>query len=166
MTATLAASPNSASPDTASPISAPTALDRIPMPPSAALLGWHMLDHDAERGWVRVGFQARPEFRNPAGFVQGGMLVAMLDDTMGPAIWLKTDGALFSTTIDLTISFLNPANPGLLIGEASVVQHGRTIAFLEGRLSDAQGRLLCRATASARLVPAGRITDTSPVSAA
>lgn len=156
MTATLAASPTAASPTAAS---APTALDRIPMPPSAALLGWHMLDHDAERGWVRIGFQGRPEFRNPAGFIQGGLLTAMLDDTMGPALWLKTDGALYSTTIDLTVSFLNPANPGLLIGEASVVQHGRTIAFLEGRLSDAQGRLLCRATASARLVPADRIAS-------
>ncbi|MFN4277370.1 MAG: PaaI family thioesterase [Ferrovibrio sp.] len=153
MTTTLAASPATASPQA----SAPTALDRIPMPPSAALLGWHMLDHDAERGWVRIGFQGRPEFRNPAGFIQGGILAAMLDDTMGPALWLKTDGASFSTTIDLTVSFLNPANPGLLIGEASVVQHGRTIAFLEGRLSDAEGRLLCRATASARLVPAERI---------
>lgn len=141
----------------ASPAPAPTALDRIPMPPSAALLGWHMLDHDSERGWVRIGFQGRPEFRNPAGFIQGGLLAAMLDDTMGPALWLKTDGALYSTTIDLTVSFLNPANPGLLIGEASVVQYGRTIAFLEGRLSDAEGRLLCRATASARLVPAERI---------
>ncbi|MFN4164000.1 MAG: PaaI family thioesterase [Ferrovibrio sp.] len=153
MTPTLAASPVTASPQA----SAPSALDRIPMPPSAALLGWHMLDHDSERGWVRIGFQGRPEFRNPAGFIQGGLLAAMLDDTMGPALWLKTDGALYSTTIDLTVSFLNPANPGLLIGEASVVQHGRTIAFLEGRLSDAEGRLLCRATASARLVPAERI---------
>jgi uncharacterized protein (TIGR00369 family) len=157
MTPTLAASPVTASPATASPGTAPSALDRIPMPPSATLLGWHMLDHDPERGWVRIGFQGRPEFRNPAGFIQGGLLAAMLDDTMGPALWLKTDGALYSTTIDLTVSFLNPANPGLLIGEASVVQHGRTIAFLEGRLSDAEGRLLCRATASARLVPAERI---------
>ncbi|WP_300304400.1 PaaI family thioesterase [Ferrovibrio sp.] len=144
MTATLAASP------------ATTALDRIPMPPSALLLGWRMLDHDAERGWVRIGFEGKPDFRNPAGFIQGGILAAMLDDTMGPALWLKTDGAQYCSTIDLAISFLNPAKPGLLIGEASVVQSGRTIAFLEGQLSDSEGRLLCRATASARLVPAGQ----------
>ncbi|MDB5425710.1 MAG: PaaI family thioesterase, partial [Phenylobacterium sp.] len=31
-----------------------------------------MLDARPEEGWIRIGFEARPEFVNPAGFIQGG----------------------------------------------------------------------------------------------
>ncbi|MCW0235494.1 MAG: PaaI family thioesterase [Ferrovibrio sp.] len=131
-----------------------TALDRIPMPPSARLLGWRMLDHDAARSWVRIGFQGKPDFCNPAGFIQGGLLTAMLDDTMGPAVWIATDGAWFTASIDIAVSFLNPARPGPLIAEATVIQRGRTIAFLEAQLWDESGTLICRATSTARMVAA------------
>jgi uncharacterized protein (TIGR00369 family) len=133
-----------------------TVLDRIAAPPSARLLGWRLLDHDAARGWIRVGFEGKPDFLNPAGFVQGGILTAMLDDTMGPAVWLKSDGRLYTATIEMSVSFLAPAQPGPLVGEAIVLQLGGTIAFLEGRLLDGAGRILARATASARLIPAER----------
>lgn len=133
-----------------------TALDRIPMPPSARLLGWRLLDHDPTRGWARVGFAGRADFCNPAGFIQGGLLTAMLDDTMGPAVWLATDGDWYTASIDITVSFLNPAKPGPLIAEATVIQRGKTIAFLQAELRDAAGLLVCRATSTARLVPAGK----------
>lgn len=131
-----------------------TALDRIPMPPSARLLGWRMLDHDAARGWVRIGFEAKTDFCNPAGFIQGGLLTAMLDDTMGPAVWIATDGTWFTASIDIAVSFINPARPGPLVAEATVIQRGRTIAFLEAQLWDEAGTLVCRATSTARMVPA------------
>ena len=60
-----------------------TAFDDFTVPPSSRLLGWHLLDARPAEGWVRIGFDGKPEFRNPAGFIQGGILSAMLDDTMG-----------------------------------------------------------------------------------
>jgi uncharacterized protein (TIGR00369 family) len=133
-----------------------TALDRIPAPPSAKLLGWRLLDHDAARGWVRIGFDGKRDFLNPAGFIQGGIQAAMLDDTMGPAVWLMTEGALYTATIDMSVSFLAPAKPGPLFGEGAVLRLGSTIAFLEAKLLDGEGRVLARASASARLLPAER----------
>src|SRR5260370_24509408 len=61
-----------------------TVLDKFAKPPSAELLGTHVLDTRPKDGWVRVGFDALPAFANPAGFIQGGILATMLDDTMGP----------------------------------------------------------------------------------
>lgn len=130
--------------------------DHLPAPPSARLLGWRLVDHDADRGWIRIGFDGKRDFRNPAGFVQGGILAAMLDDTMGPAVWLKSGGTLYTATIEMSVSFLAPAKPGPLFGEGTVLQLGSTIAFLEGRLLDGAGKLLARASASARLVAAER----------
>ena len=136
-----------------------TATPDIPSSPSARLLGWTLLEHDAPRGWVRIGFEARPEFCNPAGYVQGGFLAAMMDDCMGPAAWFKSGGELYSPTIDMNISFLAPAPPGPLIGEGQVVQLGRSIGFIEARLMRSDGELVARATASARLVAARRALD-------
>lgn len=130
---------------------------RFPTPPCAITLGWELLGADPEAGTIRVGFEGRLEFCNPAGHVQGGFLAAMLDDTMGPAVLVKTDGAYFTPTIDLNVSFLAPARPGRLIGEGKILQLGKTIAFLEGSLFDHEERLVARATASARLVPAGKL---------
>ncbi len=126
--------------------------DKFPLPACARLLGWTLLDHDAGRGWLKVGFEGRPDFANFAGTIQGGFLAAMLDDTMGPAIVLKSGGRLNAPTIDLHVHFLAPARVGRFVCEAEVVQLGRTIAFVEGRLCDAQGTAVARGTASGRVV--------------
>ena len=126
-----------------------TARDHLTAPPSAKLLGWHLLDARPEDGWIRISFDG---ICNPAGFVQGGILSAMLDDTMGPAVFAMTDGKLYTATITMTVNFLAPANPGPIMGEANVTQLGKTIAFVEGRLTAQDGALLATATASARLV--------------
>jgi uncharacterized protein (TIGR00369 family) len=129
-----------------------TALDRLEAPPSSKLLGWHLLDARPEQGWIRIGFDGKREFCNPAGFIQGGILGAMLDDTMGPAVFVMTDGRLYTATITMTVNFLAPAKVGRIVGEANVTQLGKTVAFVEGRLTADDGTLLATATSSARLV--------------
>ena len=138
-----------------------TALDDLPTPPCAKLLGWRPLDADVEKGWIKIAFEGRPEFCNPAGFIQGGFLAAMLDDTMGPAAFIHTKGALYTVTIDLHVTYLGAARPGPIVGEACVTQLGKTIAFIEGALSDSTGRAIARASTSARLVEAGKALTAS-----
>jgi acyl-coenzyme A thioesterase PaaI-like protein len=67
-----------------------------------------------------------------------------------------TNGEFFPATIAMTVCFLDSAAPGPLFGEGQVVRYGNGIAFLEGRLSNSSGRLVARATANARMVPAKR----------
>ncbi len=129
-----------------------TALDRLEAPPSSKLLGWHLLDARPEQGWIRIGFDGKREFCNPAGFIQGGILGAMLDDTMGPAVFVMTEGRLYTATITMTVNFLAPAKVGRIVGEATVAQLGKTVAFVEGRLTADDGTVLATATTSARLV--------------
>jgi uncharacterized protein (TIGR00369 family) len=133
-----------------------TALDRLTLPPSSKLLGWRLLDVRPRDGWVRIGFDGKTDFCNPAGFIQGGILSAMLDDTMGPAVFAMTEGRLYTATITMTVNFLSPAKLGPITGEAEVKQLGRTIAFVEGRLTAEDGTLLATASASARLVEAAK----------
>jgi len=128
------------------------ALDCLEAPPSSKLLGWHLLDARPKEGWIRIGFDGKREFCNPAGFIQGGILSAMLDDTMGPAVFVMTEGRLYTATITMTVNFLAPAKVGRIVGEASVTQIGKTIAFVEAQLTAVDGVVLATATTSARLV--------------
>jgi uncharacterized protein (TIGR00369 family) len=134
-----------------------TALDDFAAPPCARLLGWRLLDARPVDGWIKVGFEGKQEFCNPAGFVQGGMLSAMLDDTMGPAVLVMSEGRLYTTTISMTVNFLAPARPGPIVAEARVTQLGKTIAFVEGKLMAEDGTLLATATASERLLDAAKV---------
>lgn len=139
-----------------------TDISAIPRSPSAELLGWRLLAQDSAKGWVRIGFDGKRDFLNPAGKIQGGILAAMLDDCMGPAAWVMTNGERYTATIDMNVSFLGPVEPGSIVGEGQVVRLGNTIAFLEARLFGADERLLARATSSARLVDSGAVVSKFP----
>lgn len=126
--------------------------DDFNMPPIGRLLGWRLIDLKPDEGFIKVGFEGKPEFCNPAGFIQGGMLTAMLDDTMGPAAFIMSEGKLFTPTISMTVNFLSPGKVGAFECEAKVVQMGKTVVFVEGRLMDGAGTLIATATSTSRLV--------------
>ena len=125
--------------------------DTMKAPPAARLLGWTLLELDVEKKSIKVGFDGKPDFLNPAGNIQGGILSAMLDDTMGPIVVAATGGAAFPTTINLHVHFIRPVKPGPISVTAEITNMGKQLVFLEGQLFDSAGKLCTRATASARL---------------
>jgi len=131
----------------------PEVLRKLPKPKLADLLGWKFESFDAEKGELTLSFVGREDFTNPTGNVQGGMLAAMMDDTMGPAMVIVSNGEKFAPTIDLHTHFLRPVKPGPITVKARVTQMGRTIAFGESELFDSRGRLCARATCSSAVMP-------------
>jgi uncharacterized protein (TIGR00369 family) len=132
-----------------------TALEDLTVPPAAQLLGWRLLDTRPQEGWIKVGFDGKPEFCH-AAVVQGGFLSAMLDSSMAAAAIAMSEGRLYSSTVSITVNFLAPAKPGPIIAEAKVTQLGKTIAFVEGKLLGQDGKLLATATASERVLEAAK----------
>src|SRR5436305_14493223 len=100
---------------------------RLPPPPCAKTLGIEFVQIDGERGTVEVKFEAKPEFLNPAGNVQGGFLAAMLDDTMGPALTATLDAGEFAPTLNLNVQFHRPAKVGSLEGVGRGLLRGRAV---------------------------------------
>ncbi|HET6332600.1 MAG TPA: PaaI family thioesterase [Polyangiales bacterium] len=125
---------------------------RRPAPPAAALLGFELVSIDPERATIQVRFQAKPEFANPIGNVQGGFLAAMLDETLGPALVATLPPGQFAPTIELKVNYVHPAMIGPLIGSGRVVARTKSIAFLAGELHDEAGQLIATASATARIV--------------
>ena len=103
---------------------------------------------DGERGIVEVEFEAKPEFLNPAGNVQGGFLAAMLDDTMGPAVTATLDAGEFAPTLNLNVQFHRPARAGALKAVGRVVLRGKEVCQLSGELFQ-NDKIVATATATA-----------------
>jgi uncharacterized protein (TIGR00369 family) len=122
---------------------------RAALPPSAVLLGWELVAVDPEAGTIEVVFTATEGFLNPIGVIQGGLLAAMLDDTLGPALVATLGPGQFAPTADLHVQFLRPARPGRLTGRGRVVRRGKDVAFMAGELFDDSGQVVATATATA-----------------
>ncbi len=121
------------------------------MPPAARLLGRRVLATDRERGAVELEFHATPELLNRHGQVQGGMLAAMLDSTVGCAAVAGLSGQSV-VTLTMTVTYLRPAAAGPIHAEGRVVHRGGSIAFAEGALRDRSGEVVATATATLRIV--------------
>lgn len=121
---------------------------RLPPPPCAETLGLEFVEIDGERGTIEIKFEARREFLNPAGNVQGGFLAAMLDDTMGPALIATLDAGEFAPTVNLNVQFHRPAKAGPLKGLGCVVLRGKEICQLAGELFQ-NDKIVATATATA-----------------
>ena len=124
---------------------------RRPLAAVSRLLGWKLLALDPAEGTIRVEFAAVPDFMNPIGTIQGGIIAAMLDDAMGPAATASLGGHHMAPTVEMKTSFMRPAMAGPLFVEAKVVHCGRAILFLEGAMKDKEDRLVATATATARV---------------
>jgi len=118
-------------------------------PPCARHLGFELLDFSVEGGWVEVAFSPRPEFANPAGFVQGGFICAMLDDTMSFAATLSKRLTVIVPTLQTTVSYLRPTPIARVIARGEVLRFGSSSVTMQGALRDAGGALLAVATATA-----------------
>ncbi|WP_439814161.1 PaaI family thioesterase [Zavarzinia sp. CC-PAN008] len=102
---------------------------------------------------VAIDFVATPQFCHSGNVVQGGFLTAMIDGTMAQAVLVATGLTLTPSSLEIKMTFLNPGRPGVLKAEAWVVRMGKSICFIEGKLDDADGNPVARASSTARLFP-------------
>lgn len=99
----------------------------------------------APDGAVRFVVNAEPPLTNTRGFAHGGLLMTMLDLTLGHAALAAVEGAVSFATIDMQTAFLQPG-AGQLTAEGRVLRAGRSLVFCEGDVRDANGGMLARAS--------------------
>ena len=121
--------------------------------PSSTSLGFELLALDLKKWETRVRFDGRPEFCNPAGVIQGGYLVAMMDDTIGMLAGMKAGKTKLPSTVDLHTHFLRPVRRGAIEVVARLRNIGRAMVFAEAELYDSRGKEAARCAASLTLNP-------------
>lgn len=120
---------------------------------SSVSLGFELISLDARAMTTRVRFNALSDFTNPAGFIQGGYLVAMMDDTIGMLATVRAGKSRFPSTVDLHTHFLRPVRVGSVEVVARLRNVGRAMIFAEAELFDSRSKEAARATASLTLNP-------------
>jgi uncharacterized protein (TIGR00369 family) len=123
---------------------------RLQVPPNCDLtLGVTCVDK-ATPGRSVWEMPADERFENPAGLIQGGFLAALADSSMGAAAVTFAQGRKVSiANAEMKVSFLAAVRSGTnLRCEAVVVSGGRRTAFVEASVTDAEGRLVMRATST------------------
>jgi acyl-coenzyme A thioesterase 13 len=105
------------------------------------------LEH-AQRGAVRLSVVVKKDMTNPYGNIHGGMMSAMIDETIGWAV-VSLDADHYYTSLNLNVDFLYAIKEGdTMTASAHVVRQGKKIIHAECRVHDAQGILLAKATSN------------------
>jgi acyl-coenzyme A thioesterase PaaI-like protein len=60
-------------------------------------------------------------------------------------------------SLEIKVTYFAPVRPGLVVAEGWVERRGKSTAFLEGRLLDAKGQVLAKASSTARLIPRAQV---------
>ena len=123
-------------------------------PTGSQTLGFRMVAVSQAEKSVEVEFDAKAELLlNPMKQIQGGYLCAMLDECMSVACMVASGMTHVAPTAEMKTSFFRPGAPGKIKGLGKVVRWGSRVAFTEGELYDAEGRLLAKATGTAIPTP-------------
>lgn len=112
-----------------------------------------VIEMDAATGRAAIEYRCGLHMCHSGGVAQGGFVTGWIDAAMAHATMAATGFAFVPMTLEIKVSFFKPAAPGLVTAEAWIEQKGRSTVFLEGRLTDAAGAVLAKATSTVRLVP-------------
>lgn len=122
-------------------------------PPTAKWLGMEVLSWDRDAMTLRLAFNPPRDVINFGGVVQGGFLIAMMDDAMGFNCFISLGMVNRQASIDVHTHFLRAVQHGRVEVEARVVRAGRSVAFLEAELYGPDGELAARSASSMKLTP-------------
>jgi uncharacterized protein (TIGR00369 family) len=120
----------------------------VPPPPIAATLGFTLARIAPGEAW----FTGTPDesVYNPIGVVHGGYVCTLLDSALGCAVQTQLAAGIGYTSIEIKINYLRAVTgqSGELTAHGWVTKPGRRVAFVDGDVRDASGRLLATATGS------------------
>jgi uncharacterized protein (TIGR00369 family) len=126
----------------------------LPLNTIAQTLGYDVVE--AESGRVVITLVPTAAHLNPAGTVHGGLTATLLDSCMGLAVQSTLEKGTAQTTLEFKITLIRPITPetGEIRAEGRIMNCGRRIGTADGRITDAQGRLLAHGTTTCLIFPA------------
>jgi len=126
----------------------------IEIPPKVFLdAEGEILSMDFEEKRMRIRYPVKERYLNPLRYVQGGIIVALMDNTMGPLSYVVAPP---SVTLSLNIQYKRPATGDLpyIDIEAWVTEQTRRLVYMDGTAYNPEGKVLITAQATAMLVTA------------
>ncbi len=119
-----------------------------------------------EPGRAAIEYRCGLHMCHSGGVAQGGFVAGWIDAAMAHAVMAKHGMDRVPISLDLKISYFAPTNPGLVIAEGWIESGGRSTLFAEGRLLDANGKVLAKGISTIRLIDSARVAATMTGAAA
>jgi uncharacterized protein (TIGR00369 family) len=99
-------------------------------------------------GYARFKMPVRPEYLQGAKTMQGGLIVALADETIAHAMMTQLSSEEGLTTIELKSNFLAGVSEGDLIATATVFKKGQSLVIGDCLVTDNKEKNVCRVSAT------------------
>ena len=99
-------------------------------------------------GFARFKMPVRAEYLQGAKTMQGGLIVALADETIAHAMMTQLSSEEGLTTIELKSNFLAGVSEGELIATATVFKKGQSLVIGDCLVVDNKGKNICRVSAT------------------
>jgi uncharacterized protein (TIGR00369 family) len=103
------------------------------------------------KGKAEVELHVKPYHLQHIGFVHGGVISTLMDNTGWYAAVSNLEDGFTAVTMEIKINYLKPALGKYLVASAAVKRQGRTTSFVTIELYD-QGELIAYATGTYALI--------------
>ena len=131
--------------------------DRVPessgikIPPNVFLeMEGEMTGYEAGKS-LTVTFPVKEKYQNPFGFMQGGMIVAAVDNTIGPLSMLEAPP---SVTTQLNTTYIRPIGPDQthISITAVIVEKTKRHLHMQADVRNGEGKLCVTCFASCAMI--------------
>ena len=99
-------------------------------------------------GRAELVLNVEPRHLNPHGTVHGGAIATLVDSAMGAAVATTTGDGEGPVTIEMKVTYLEPATTGQLRASAEVRRRGKRITIVEADVVDADDEAVAHAIAT------------------
>lgn len=110
-----------------------------------------LLAFDEEAQTLKARFPVLERYQNPIGYMQGGIMVAMMDNTMGPLSYLVAPPSV-TTVINITYVRPVPPNEKTVFIRAKVTEKTRRQIYLEATATNEAGKILAMCTSTSVVI--------------
>lgn len=110
---------------------------------------WNHLGMEFERlepGQVSIKLPIKNELLNANGFMHGGVLASILDTVSG--ITIRSTKEVRVATLSLSTQFIAPVKGGTIYANATLLNPGKRIQYVEAKVTDEVGDLVGSALAT------------------
>lgn len=110
--------------------------------PFAELIGLEIVSYGDGESHIKL--KVCDNHFNPQGVVHGAVLYSLADTGMGSAVYTTLDGAQFTATVEIKITYFKPVREGVVKCETKIVNRSRSLASLESEIMN-QGNIVAKA---------------------
>ena len=121
---------------------------KLQIPPTAfTTMNGELIEYDVEGGTLKTRFPVSNDYLNQFGNMQGGMIAAAIDNTLGPLSMLVAQP---NFTRELKIKYTKPVCPdiGHIFVEARLLEESKRQLIFSATVMDVNGTVMASAKAT------------------